>query len=191
MLEREIIDLLKSGGVGVIPTDTLYGIVASASNPEAVERVYVMRNRDAGKACIVLIADLPELEKFSIELSSKERDWLETVWPGRVSVMLPCVNEKLRYLTRGTEHLVFRMPDDEALRTFLRETGPLIAPSANLEGQAPAETIDEARRYFGDAPDFYIDGGILRGAPSTIVKLEHDRVTMLRSGAVEINEQEL
>jgi L-threonylcarbamoyladenylate synthase len=188
MFEKEIIDVLKSGGVGVIPTDTLYGIVASTSNPEAVERVYAIRNRDAGKACIILIADIPELEKFSIELSSKERDWLEAVWPGQVSIMLPCMNEQLQYLTRGTGHLVFRMPDDEVLRTLLRETGPLIAPSANLEGQAPAETIDEAKEYFGDSVDFYIDGGVLRGAPSTIVKLENDHVTMLRSGAAEIKE---
>ena len=188
MFEKEIIDVLKSGGVGVIPTDTLYGIVASTSNPESVERVYVIRNRDAGKACIILIADIPELEKFSIELSLKERDWLEAVWPGQVSIMLPCMNEQLQYLTRGTEHLVFRMPDDEVLRTLIRETGPLIAPSANIQGERPAETIAEAKKYFGDSVDFYIDGGILRGNPSTIVRLENNHITTIRSGTVDIDE---
>lgn len=188
MFEKEIIDVLKSGGVGVIPTDTLYGIVASTSNPESVERVYAIRNRDAGKACIILIADIPELEKFSIELSSKEKDWLESVWPGQVSIMLPCMNEQLQYLTRGTEHLVFRMPDDEALRALLRETGPLIAPSANIQGERPAETIAEAKKYFGDSVDFYIDGGILRGNPSTIVRLENNHITTIRSGTVDIDE---
>ncbi len=184
----ENITLLKSGGVGIIPTDTLYGIVAIASNPEAVERVYAVRSRDAGKACIVLIADISELEKFSIDLSLKEKAWMENIWPGKVSVILPCLDERFSYLTRGTGHLAFRIPDDESLRTFLRETGPLIAPSANPQGENPAETIAEAKEYFGDTVDFYIDGGSLQSKPSTIVKLENDCVTVIRSGAVELNE---
>ena len=187
--KEEIVESLKSGGVGIIPTDTLYGIVAIASNPEAVERVYAVRSRDAGKACIVLIADISELEKFSIDLSLKEKAWMENIWPGKVSVILPCLDEKFSYLTRGTGNLAFRIPDDGSLRAFLRETGPLIAPSANPQGENPAETIAEAKEYFGDAVDFYIDGGVLQSPPSTIVKLESDRVTVLRPGAVEIKEE--
>lgn len=172
----------------MIPTDTLYGIVASVSNPESVERVYAIRNRDAGKACIILIADFLELGKFPLHLSSKEIDWLETVWPGKVSVMLPCADGQWRHLTRGTAHLVFRIPSDEVLRNLLRERGPLIAPSANPQGKTPAETIEEARRYFGNQVDFYIDGGTLQGEPSTIVQLENNRITIIRPGAVHIEE---
>lgn len=189
MFEREIIDVLKSGGVGVIPTDTLYGMVASVWHPQAVERGYFLRNRDLEKACIILIADIADLETFSVHPSPKERVWLDSVWPGKVSVLLPCSDTALRYLTRGTGNLAFRIPDDESLRTFLRETGPLIAPSANPQGEKPAETIAGAKQYFGDAVDFYLDGGTLRGEPSTIVKLESNRVTVLRPGAVEIKEE--
>jgi L-threonylcarbamoyladenylate synthase len=191
MFGREIIDLLKSGGVGIIPTDTLYGVVASVWSRDAVERVYALRKRDLDKPCIVLIADIAELEQFSVHVSSKESAWLETVWPGKVSVLLPCPDTALHYLTRGTGSLAFRIPDDDALRALLRETGPLIAPSANPQGEAPAETIDEAKRYFGDAVDFYIDGGTLQSKPSTIVQLENGRVTVLRAGAVDIIEQSL
>lgn len=188
MFGKEIVQSLREGGVGVIPTDTLYGVVASVWRRDAIERVYALRKRDIDKPCIILIADIPELEKFSVSLSQKEAVWLETVWPGKVSVMLPCTDEKLRYLTRGTGHLVFRIPDDTLLRAFLRETGPLIAPSANMQGEKPAETIAEARNHFGAAVDFYVDGGVLQSKPSTIVRLERDEVEVIRAGAVEIRE---
>ncbi len=186
---KENIDTLKQGGIGVIPTDTLYGMVASVWNETAVERGYILRNRDLEKACIILIADIADLETFSVHPSPKERVWLDSVWPGKVSVLLPCPDTALQYLTRGTGNLAFRIPDDESLRAFLRETGPLIAPSANPQGENPAETIAEAKEYFGDAVDFYIDGGVLQSPPSTIVKLESDKVTVLRPGAVEIKEE--
>lgn len=186
--KEEIIQSLKEGGVGIIPTDTLYGMVGSVWKQDTIERVYALRKRDLDKPCIILIADISELGKFSVSLSRKEAAWLEAVWPGKVSVVLPCMSERLQYLTRGTERLVFRMPDDEALRTLLRETGPLIAPSANIQGMRPAETIDEAREYFGDALDFSVDGGALRSRPSSIVKLENGFVTIIRSGMVELKE---
>jgi L-threonylcarbamoyladenylate synthase len=184
----ESIDILGKGGVGILPTDTLYGMVASVWRRDAIERVYALRKRDSDKPCIIILADISDLEKFSIMPSEKERAWLDMTWPGRVSVMLPCRDENVRYLSRGTDHLVFRIPHDEALRDFLRETGPLIAPSANPQGENPAETIAEAKRYFADSIDFYIDGGILQGKPSTIVRLENDRVTIVRPGAASIEE---
>lgn len=191
MFEREIIDSLKSGGVGIIPTDTLYGVVASVWNSVSIERVYTARSRDTNKACIILIAGIDDLEKFSISLTDTEKSWLENVWPGQVSVMLPFHDEKFRYLSRGTGYLVFRVPADGPLRDFVRATGPLIAPSANPEGDVPAETIEEARKYFGDRVDFYVDGGTLQSKPSTIVKLENDFVTIVRSGVVEIKEESI
>lgn len=191
MFAGEHVRLLKSGGVGIIPTDTLYGVVASVWKRDAIERVYALRKRDLDKPCIILIADLSELEKFSVEPSSKEIAWLEGIWPGKVSVMLPCADEKLHSLTRGTGHLVFRIPADASLRAFLRETGPLIAPSANPQGLDPAKTIEEARKYFGDNVDFYVDGGVLRNKPSTIVRLENDTVTCIRQGETQIEERSL
>lgn len=191
MLERNVIDALKRGDVGIIPTDTLYGIVAGVWKRESVERVYAIRSRDKNKACIILVADIDTLEQFSIALTSKEKSWLEGIWPGKVSVILPSPDETFSYLTRGTGHLAFRIPNDESLRALLREAGPLIAPSANPQGETPAETIAEAKRYFGDQVDFYIDGGTLQGEPSTIVQLENNRVTIVRLGAVRIEETTL
>ncbi|MFA6585432.1 MAG: L-threonylcarbamoyladenylate synthase [Candidatus Paceibacterota bacterium] len=175
--------MLKEGEVGIIPTDTLYGIVAVALNEAAVTRVYALKGRSPAKPCIILISSIEDLALFSIVLSERRREVVSRYWPGPVSIVLPCGPTVPEYLHRGTHTLAFRVPEDASLRQFLRESGPLIAPSANPEGVPPAENITEAQKYFDDHVDFYIDGGERTGAPSTLIALdEQDAITVLRKG---------
>ena len=187
---HETADLLRSGNIGIIPTDTIYGIVASAMDKDAVERVYRVRGRDEGKPCIVLIADVADIDQFQIPLSGKATKWLEKWWPGQVSVILPCPDERWRYLHRRTGTIAFRVPDVPELRELLRTTGPLVAPSANPQGMPPARTVAEALIYFGDGIDFSVDGGTLEGQPSTLVRFEENRPVVIRSGTVKISDYE-
>lgn len=187
MFYLEIVEKLKKGEVGIIPTDTLYGLVGSALFPETVERIYALRKRDLDKPMIILIADLSELEKFSITVTSQERTILEKLWPEKISVVLSCPREKFSYLHRETHSLAFRVPKDGPLRAFLRATGPLVAPSANIQSQRPAETIEEARAYFGDQIDFYVDAGKKISEPSTIISLREGKIKLLRRGAFHVD----
>ncbi len=177
---------LASGSIGILPTDTLYGFVASALLPESVERLYEMRGRDEKKPCIVLLADRTDITRFVRVLSSEEDALLDTLWPGAVSVILSGFSEQFSYLHRGTESIAFRVPDIPELRDMLRISGPIIAPSANPEGMKPAETIEEAESYFGDRADFFVDGGKLSGLPSTVVKIENGRLTIVRQGVAKL-----
>lgn len=181
-----ISEILKKGGIAVIPTDTLYGIVASARIPKSVERVYRVRGRESGKPCIVLISDTAGLEEFGVALTISEIEFLKRYWPGAVSVVLSCTEERFLYLHRGTGTLAFRVPDNQWLREILQETGPLIAPSANPAGLPPATTIDEAKRYFHDQVDAYVDGGSMISESSTVVRLSADGSKVLRVGKVKI-----
>jgi L-threonylcarbamoyladenylate synthase len=175
--------ILKSGGVGILPTDTLYGIVAAATNGEAVRRVYSLKKRDATKPSIILIASVEDVLAFGVELTSERREVLARYWPGPTSIVLSCGDMAPEYLHCGNHTLAFRLPADEELRTFLRESGPLIAPSANPEGLPPATTIDEAKKYFYGTVDFCIDGGVHAGEPSTLIALDQNNaVTVLREG---------
>ena len=176
---------LNRGEIGIIPTDTIYGFVASALLPDAVERLYASRGRNDRKPCIALIADMSDIEHFGRMLSSEEKQLLEKVWPGKVCVILSGFPDRFSYLHRGTGTLAFRVPDVPALRDMLRVSGPIIAPSANPEGMKLAETGEEAEAYFGNRADFLVDGGTLSGSPSTIVRLEADRFTIVRPGAAE------
>src|SRR3989344_8373077 len=91
-------ELIKEGKIGVIPTDTIYGIVCSALNEVTVERLYKVRGRDARKPCIVLISDAAELAQFGIVVDGALEKALSRVWPGAVSVILDCPSDTFEYL---------------------------------------------------------------------------------------------
>lgn len=182
----ELIRGLKKGKIAVIPTDTLYGMVASAFRKNAIEKIYRIQKRDRKKPCIILISNLEALKIFGIKPNKKAKEILAKIWPGKVSVILPCENKKFAYLHRGTKTLAFRFPKKRNLLALLKKTGPLIAPSANPENKKPAETIAEAKKYFSGAVDFYADGERLTSKPSTLISLRDGLIEVKRSGAVKI-----
>lgn len=185
MAQKEIIKILQGGGIGILATDTLYGIVCRALSRESVKKIYEIRGRSPDKPLIILISSVEDLKLFDIEPTSEEALLAKKYWPGKVSVILPSHSPAFEYLHRGTQTLGFRLPNDASLIQILRETGPLVAPSANKEGRRPAFTIGEAKAYFADAVDFYEDSGRKESAPSTVLKIAGKKVTLVRKGAVE------
>lgn len=180
--QKNIVDTLCRGDIGVIPTDTIYGIVGRADMPNTVERIYAVRRRSPEKPCIILIASYDDLKKFSVTLDDSLKSIIESqnLWPGKVSIILPCTDQRFEYLTRGTENLAFRMPHVPELRELIAQTGPLIAPSANTEGDSPASTIASAREYFGNSVDFYVDDGERISPPSKIIRFEGKQIIVVR-----------
>ncbi len=182
---KNLTNQLRCGEVAIIPTDTIYGIVGSALNQATVERIYTLRRRAPNKPMIILISSLADLEKFNIKLDGFTKDFLTKHWPAALSVVLPCSDLKFKYLHRGTQALAFRMPAKEDLLNLLKRVGPLVAPSANFEGEKPAETIAEAQKYFGNKI-IYIAGGKLSGEPSTLVEIKNGQIEILRQGTFKI-----
>ena len=191
MYDETTIEFLTEGGMGILPTDTLYGLVTTALDPDAVERVYSIKQRNPSKPLIVLISDLEQVEQFGIVLDDALIEQLTSYWPacaelvaagrpGPYSIVLPTVDDQYEYLSRGGDAIAFRLPDNEELRELIRIVGPLVAPSANPEGYPPATTLDEAQKYFGSDVDFYVDGGTLDGKPSTLIRIENGEVEVIR-----------
>ncbi len=173
---------LRNGAVGVIATDTLYGLVGSAFYPDVVARIFQLKRRNINKPVIVLVSDVEQMKYFGIELTRDVLRALQTYWPGRYSIVLPTKeNAKFDYLTRGTGTIAFRMPDRADLFELIDLSGPIVAPSANIEGEPPATTIEEAQRYFGEEIDFYADAGKVEGKASTVITFEGDQVKYLRN----------
>lgn len=185
---QDIIKTIKNGGVGVIPTDTMYGIVGDAFNKKVIERIYEIRKRNKLKPLIILISSIKDLEKFGIKNFPKKI--LDGLWPDKLTIILPCPYKRFQYLHRGSLKLAFRLPEDKWLREFVRKTGPLVAPSANTEGDKPSKSIKDAERYFGPDVDFYLDKGVMPVTPSTIIELVGDRdvleIRLIRKGTVKI-----
>ncbi len=185
-MPKEIIEIIKNGGIGVIPTDTMYGIVGDAMNKKTVERIYVVRKRTPTKPLIILISDISDLKMFNIKIDAELEKKLGKLWPNKVSIILPCKQKKFEYLHRGTNKLAFRLPKDKKLREFINATGPIVAPSANTEGDKPSKNIKQAEKYFGIGCDFYLDKRDMPIVPSTVIELENGEIKLLRNGAVKI-----
>jgi L-threonylcarbamoyladenylate synthase len=175
--------LLNPGTVGVMPTDTVYGLVAKANDVNAVMRLYKIKKREA-KPGTIIASTIDQL----VDLGIKRR-YLTAVsqfWPGAVSVIIPCGPE-LEYLHRGLNGLAVRVTADPKLSELLTEIGPIMTTSANLPGEITATNIDMAKQYFGDQVDFYVDGGDLSDVqPSTIIRIIDDSIEIVRSGSVKI-----
>ncbi|MES3032259.1 MAG: L-threonylcarbamoyladenylate synthase [Patescibacteria group bacterium] len=178
-----LIKVLKENGVVVMPTDTLYGIVGRAQHESVVHRIYELRKRAPHKPCIILIGDISELGKFGIVPTLEQKKEIEKYRSAfakgsgetrPTSFILDCLDEKFTYLHRGTKTLAFRLPANTDLQNLLKATGPLIAPSANTEGLPPAQNIQEAKKYFGDSVDLYIDAGEIKGKASKVIRLNKD-----------------
>lgn len=190
---KKVEDVLDAGGIAVIPTDTIYGIVARALDKRAVERVYTVRGRDEKKPCIILVSDFEDLNKLGIKVNVlcngiKALPFLRNNWPGKVSVILPCNLKKFEYLHRGTNTLAIRMigSRNKHLLDLIKKVGPIIAPSANPQGLPPARNRKGARKYFGDRVDAYICYGDRDGQPSTLVDLSKGKIDILRQGTIKI-----
>ncbi len=183
LANKALVQLLQNGAVGVLPTDTVYGVATSAAQHQAVQRLYALKQRQK-KPGTVIAANLGQLE----ELGFKAR-YLKAVaqyWPGAVSVVIPCVD--MEWLHQGVGSVAVRIPQNKELDKLLVQTGPLLTSSANTPGSPPAGTMTNAREYFGDAVDFYVDGGDLHGRKaSTVIRVVDDVVEVLREGAVTID----
>lgn len=176
-LTKEVAKLIDENKLGIIPTDTIYGVVGSAMSPRIVEKIYTVKGRDRKKPMIVLISSEKDLEKY-FEIDCPQE--LIDLWPARLSVILSC--SKYPHIHRGKETIAFRVPDNKELREFISKTGPLVAPSANPEGRSPALTIGEAKTYFGSKVDFYVNAGKLNKKASTLVEYSDGGFKVLREG---------
>jgi len=172
--------VLDAGGIVVARTDTIYGILARADDERAVQRVFAVKGRSDYKSPIVLIASR---EQMLVPLPAREYELSLSVWPGPVTIAIPVDTATApAWLHRGNSEFGHRMPGKDDLRELIAVTGPLIAPSANHEGEEPAMDIERARAYFGDEIDLYVDGGRVEGGtPSQLLRInESGEVERLR-----------
>ena len=163
----ETVSVLTQGGVVVIPTDTVYGLAAHPGFPEAVERLYTIKGREAKKP-IALLAASSDATPVRHPLTAK--------WPGGLTIV---------YEGEG-----YRVPDHAWTRRLLAACGGLLrVTSANLSGQRPATDAEAALADVGLSADLVVDDGVSPGGvPSTVVKVSSDgEPTVLRQGAVGID----
>ena len=153
------INYLQSGKIGVIPTDTIFGISTNALDQSSVEMIYEIKGRHTTKPFIVLIGGIAQLSLFNITLNSAQSESLTKIWPGQYSIIIPCEQPEFNYLHRNTNSIAFRIPDNNELLEIINATGPIVATSANISGLPTPQNINEVKTQLPSL-DFYIDGTV-------------------------------
>lgn len=164
---------LRAGGVVAFPTDTVYGLAASAAQLDAAARIYEIKGRPPGMPLILMVGAAAEIEDWAL-VDARARHYMERWWPGGLTLVL-----------RTPEHssIGVRIPAHPLALELLRAAGPLLTTSANQHGQAPALTASEAAAL----PDLagVLDGGrVPGGTPSTLLDLTGREPRILREGAI-------
>lgn len=173
-------EVLKTpGAVALVPTETVYGLVARAGDEEACKRIFELKQRSAAKVLGWFVADWRELASYGVKLAGLPEKLAEKYCPGPITVIAP---------VEGGGTLGFRSPDHPFLRELLKRTGPLYQTSANLSGRPDPRDVSSALAELSGAPDIAVDGGRLAddAAGSTVVDAAGEELKILRQGKLEV-----
>ncbi|MDI6640335.1 MAG: L-threonylcarbamoyladenylate synthase, partial [Methanocellales archaeon] len=182
--------VIRNGGLVAFPTETVYGLGADALNPEAVAKIFRVKNRPADNPVIVHIADKRELYKLTRDVPIKARELMDLFWPGPLTLVLEKSGIVPHITTGGLETVAIRMPDHKVTLAIITESGtPIAAPSANPAGKPSPTTARHVMKDLGCKVDVILDGGPTRvGVESTVLDLTAHTPTILRPGGITAEE---
>jgi L-threonylcarbamoyladenylate synthase len=176
--------LIRTGGVVVYPTETVYGLGCAPQINDAAMRVCEIKGR-ADKPLPLICSSLTVARKV-VEFNPTAERLAERFWPGPLMLVLPAIMEYGMYVTHGAKTLGVRVPGHEVSRSLAsRSGGVIVSTSANKAGETPPTTAEEAIQQIGEEVDIVIDGGPTPGTlPSTVVDLSGEQIWILRSGPI-------
>ncbi|MDK2124679.1 L-threonylcarbamoyladenylate synthase [Parachitinimonas caeni] len=178
--------LLRQGDLVAIPTETVYGLAADASQPDAVAKIFAMKGRPSDHPIIVHIAGIEQLSQWARDIPEVAYQLAAAFWPGSLTLILPRQTGVSDAVTGGQDTVGLRAPAHPLTHELLtRFGGGLAAPSANRFGHVSPTLASHVAAEFGHALPLILDGGPCRiGVESTIVGLTTDEPTLLRPGGI-------
>lgn len=184
--------VLRTGGLVAFPTETVYGLGADASNPEAIRKVYSAKGRPRNHPLIVHLADTTTVEVWAAAMSPVAERLAQRFWPGPLTLIVRRGPDVSDLVTGGQDTIALRVPSHPVAQALLRAFGGgVAAPSANRYGRVSATTAEHVRDEFGSAVDCVLDGGPSDvGIESTIVDVSGAKPALLRPGSITAQELE-
>lgn len=176
---------IQRGELIILPTDTVYGVGASAFDERAIQCLFFAKQRSGDKGIPILLADESDLEKVAASVPPIARRLIARFWPGPLTLVLP-KRKDLPPSISETESVAVRMPDHTVGREIIRAAGGTLATtSANLSGNAPAKSAREALSELAGAVAIVVDDGPSGGEmASTVVDCTGDSIRILRHGPI-------
>ncbi|HSX40960.1 MAG TPA: L-threonylcarbamoyladenylate synthase [Candidatus Saccharimonadales bacterium] len=186
---KKAIEILKSGGIVIFPTDTAFGIGCRIDDEKAVARLFEIRKRPVSQATPVLVDTVKMAQNYLKPIPQEVVDKLiEPYWPGALTIVLPCLETKVSRLVRGGgSNLGVRIPNYVTAREIIREVGvPILGPSANFHGEkTPYRFVDLDPQLVG-LVDYVLQGEVGLKKASTVIDCTVKPWNVLREGAVSI-----
>jgi L-threonylcarbamoyladenylate synthase len=182
---EKIIDCLSTGGVVLLPTDTVYGLAVLPTFERSVDRVYSLKRRPRYMNLPIMVSSQAELEALGFDVNDAATRLLRSPFiPGSLTLAMGFRPGSMPRWLEGREEAAVRIPDDNWLLSVLRRIGPLLVTSANLHGAETPESLTAVLAQLYGVPDLAVNGGILQTIPSTLVNCRCDPPVVERIGVV-------
>lgn len=184
------IELIKHGGIVIFPTDTAFGIGCRIDDEKAIERLFKVRKRPETQATPVLVSSLEMAQNYVLPISHEVKAKLiDKYWPGALTIVLPCLAEKVPNLVRGgTSTLGVRMPNNNIALEIIKNIGvPLLGTSANFHGEQTPYKFEDLNPELVKLVDYVVPGECSVKEASTVIDCSVKPWKILRQGAVNVS----
>ena len=178
-------EVLKSGGVVIFPTDTVYGIGCRCDDEKAVSRIYKIKGRPKDQPFPHLVSNIEQVKKIA-DITPLAQELINRYWPGGLTIILPVRHPEL--VSGPSQKIGFRMPDHKETLSMIDAVGvPIVGTSANFHGEPSPKSYEELDPKLQDLVDFVVKGECKNGIESTVIDTTVDPPKIIRQGAVKIN----
>lgn len=175
---------LKGGGVVLVPTETVYGLMCLPMSPRAVQQVFTMKARPASRRLPIIVSGLDHArQSLPLDWSAQATALARAFWPGPLTIACKVEAGADDWLA-GRHEAAVRAPDHEFIQGLTRELGPLLMTSANQHGHDTPQTMEDALAELLQPPDLAVNQGKLSGSPSTLVNANLATPVVEREGAI-------
>ena len=187
---KEVIEVLDNDGLVIFPTETVYGIASKATSLKAVDKLYVAKKRPRDKAINIMVGDSKDISKYAKINSEIEAKIIEEFMPGGITLILDKVDDFGEGFTLSNNTIGVRIPNNTiALKILKNISFPLTVPSANISNKPSGTEVKDIIDDFRNTVDIIIDGGkSVDSIPSTIVRVEDNKINILRQGKISEDE---
>ena len=179
----KICEVINNGGIVITPTDTIYGIMGDSLNEDVIRKVFEIKKRPFNKPLLLLMDSFEMVEEYTEEISEKERLLMDRYWPGLVTFILKKNDKVSELITSGNDTVGIRIPNNKDLLEIIRRLNrPVISTSANITGTEVITSTQLLEKDLIDNIDYIEDGGEVDSESSTIIKIEDNKLVVLREG---------
>jgi L-threonylcarbamoyladenylate synthase len=185
---KNIVSILRDGGVAIFPTDTAFGIGCRIDNAEAVKRLFTIKKRSLHKPTPILISNIQMAEDWVDTISSQAETLMKQYWPGGLTIIVNTTDTRIDpMVTAGTGTVGIRMPNHNEILSVISQTGvPIIGSSANFEGDPTPYHSNDLNPELIQLVDTVMDGVCTVNQASTVVDCTKDPYVILREGAIQL-----